>query len=55
VEASLASPQTYLAAPDTVEHLFDEFVGTEAAFFALLNMVTRIHALFSPIAALEIE
>jgi hypothetical protein len=55
VDAALASPQTYLAAPDTVEHLFDEFVGTEVAFFALLNMVTRIHAMFSPLASLEIE
>jgi hypothetical protein len=55
IDAALASPQTYLAAPNTVEHLFDDFIGGEAAFRAVLNMATKIHTAFCPLTSLEIE
>jgi hypothetical protein len=55
IEAALASAQTYLATPDTVEHLFYDFVGGKAAFDALLNIVIRLHFVFSPLASFEIE
>ena len=55
IEKALASQQTYLAAPNTVEHLFYKFVGQEAAFDALINMVIRLHSVFCPLASFEIE
>jgi|GEM_PF-2079837 len=55
IEASLASQQTYLAAPNTVEHLFYDFVGQKAAFDALINMSIRLHYFFCPLSSFEIE
>jgi hypothetical protein len=55
IEASLASQQTYLASPNTVEHLFYDFVGQEAAFDALINMAIKLHYTFCPLASFEIE
>ena len=55
IEASLASQQTYLTSPNTVEHLFYEFVGQEAAFDALINMAIRLHYIFCPLTSFEIE
>lgn len=55
IEAGLASQQTYLAAPNTVEHLFYDFVGQKAAFDAIINMAIRLHYFFCPLASFEIE
>jgi hypothetical protein len=35
--------------------LFYKFVGREAAFDALLNMVIRLHHTFCPLVSFEIE
>lgn len=55
IEAALAAQQTYLAAPNIVEHLFDEFVGGPPAFYAFLNMTMRLHSEFCALESLEIE
>jgi hypothetical protein len=55
VDASLAGQQTYVAAPDTIEHLFYEFVGAAAAYDAVVNLGVRIHHRFGRVASLEIE
>lgn len=55
VEESLSGQQTYLAAPNTVEHLFYEFIGAAAAYDALVNMAVRIHHTLRPLATFEIE
>jgi len=55
IEEELTSPRTYLAAPNTVEHLFYEFEGQAAAFDAVINMAIRLHHTFCPLAAFEIE
>ena len=54
IHAALASQQTYLSAPNTVEHLFYKFVGRQTAFYALLNMIVRLHSEFCPLVSLEI-
>ena len=54
IDASLSSQQTYLAAANTVEHLFYEFIGPEAAYDTLVNMAVKLHRTFCPLAALEI-
>jgi len=55
IEESLATQQTYLASPNTVEHLYYDFIGQEAAFDALINMAIRLHYLFCPLLSFEIE
>jgi hypothetical protein len=55
IEASLSSSQTYLAAPDTVEHLLYEFVGAREAYDAVINMVLLLHLKMGAVAALEFE
>jgi hypothetical protein len=55
IDAALKSQQTYLAAPNTVEHLFYLFMGNREAFSALLNMAIRFHFDFCPLASLEID
>jgi hypothetical protein len=51
----LEIPQTYMASPNTLEHLFYEFEGQAAAFDALMNLAIRLHYTFSPLAGLEID
>lgn len=55
VDGIIASQPAYLAAPDTLEHVFYDFSGPAAAFDALLNMAIRIHHLLCPLLTLEIE
>jgi hypothetical protein len=55
IEAALSSQEIYVAAPDTIELLFFDFVGQKAAFDALLNMAIRLHHLFCPLVSFEIE
>jgi hypothetical protein len=55
IAESLSSQQTYLASPNTVEHLFYEFIGAAAAFDALINMAINLHTTFRPLTSFEIE
>lgn len=55
IEESLSSQQTYLASPNTVEHLFYEFIGPKAAFDALINVAVNLHTTFCPLTSFEIE
>lgn len=55
VDESLSGQQTYLAATNSVEHLLYEFVGSAAAYDALVNLAVRIHCTFRPLASLEVE
>jgi hypothetical protein len=55
IEESLASQQTYLASPTTVEHLFYEFIGAKAAFDALINIAINLHVAFRPLTSFGIE
>jgi hypothetical protein len=54
VEESLEGQQTYLAAPNVVEHLFYEFIGAAAAYDALINVAVRIHHTVAPLTSFEI-
>jgi hypothetical protein len=55
LEESLAGQQTYLSAPDVVEHVLYEFVGRREAYDALTNMAVRLHKRVFPIASLEVS
>jgi hypothetical protein len=55
VDESLSDAQTYLAAPNTIEHLLYEFIGAAAAFDALINMAARFHYLLHPLATFSVE
>jgi hypothetical protein len=55
IAESLAGQQTYLASPDTVEHLFYEEIGPEAAYYALVNMALKLHLTFCAVRSFEIE
>ncbi|MGH9350078.1 MAG: hypothetical protein ACRD26_22720 [Vicinamibacterales bacterium] len=55
IEESLSGQQTYLAAPNTVEHLFYEFIGAAAAYDALVNAAVVVHHAGRPLSSFEIE
>jgi hypothetical protein len=55
VDESLSGQQTYVAARDTIEHLFYEFVGVREAYDAIVNMTVRVHHVYRTVASLEIE
>jgi hypothetical protein len=54
-DAGAINRQTYMASRDTVEHLLYWVVGGAAAFDALVNAATRIHASVCPLMAFEVE
>jgi hypothetical protein len=55
VEESLSEQQTYLAATDTVEHLFYEFIGAAAAYDGFINIAVRIHHSLRGLASFQVE
>jgi hypothetical protein len=51
----LPPQQTYLAAPNVVEHLLYGYSGEADGFNAIVNLAARLNALFRPVVSLEIE
>jgi hypothetical protein len=47
--------QTYMVSRDTVEHILYWVVGDGAAFDALVNVATRVHATACPLLAIEVD
>jgi hypothetical protein len=54
LDDSLASSQTYMAAPDTLEHEFVRAIGQVGAFEALINLVIGIDRTLTRVVRLEI-
>lgn len=54
-ELPMRPSNTYLAAPNVVEHVLYDYSGTTAVYDALLNMTSKLHASFCPISRVEIE
>jgi hypothetical protein len=54
-ELPMRPGKTYLAAPDTVEHILYGFTGPSAAYDALINMAIKLHHTFCPVERIEIE
>jgi hypothetical protein len=54
LDDSLATSQTYLAAPDTLEHEFVRPIGQVGAFAALINLVVGLDRTVARVVRLEI-
>jgi len=54
-ELPMTPGETYLAAPNTAEHLIYGFGGPVVAFDALVNMGAKLHFNFCPLVAMEFE
>lgn len=54
LDDSLASSQTYMAAPDTLEHEFVRPIGQVGAFEALINLVIGLDRTLTRVVRLEI-
>ena len=54
LKESLASQQTYAAAPDTIEHLLYEEVGDPSGFDAIVNMAVKLDLVFARVSSLDI-